>query len=90
MKNPFVDDYGISPLGGVAILLGALFAFILACMALAYWSESAKCSSIARLTGDATDVSLSAGCLVQHKGKWMTGDTALSNRQEIEISEAAK
>lgn len=83
MRNPFIDDCGVTFLGAVTIIGGGILALIAACMGGVYWSESSKCDSINRLTGETTFVSLSTGCLVMHNGRLLSGDTVLTNQIEV-------
>lgn len=70
-------------------LIAAIFVVvvlpIVLIIAVQYWIESSKCDQMRTLMGLQTHASISTGCLVKHRGQWMTADTAMTNMRQVEI-----
>jgi len=58
------------------------------CIGAAYWSNSAACNNMHRLTGLETDMSIGLGCMVKYEGRWVDASVVTSRKQEITVRPA--
>jgi hypothetical protein len=69
-----------------AVVTGIVAAFVGMGLAVQYGANSAQCRNLHNLMDVETNVSLSTGCLVKVDGRWMSGDSAVTNTREVTIN----
>lgn len=69
------------------LITSSLFALlILVVCVTGYVMDYSKCSTISRLTGVQTDVSISLGCMVKYHNEWVEPSVMIEHKQDITVN----
>lgn len=70
---------------GFAAVVALVVVMICAGLTAQYSVNDHQCRDLHDLMGVETHVSLSTGCLVKIDGRWMSGDSAVTNTREVTV-----